>query len=82
MSAYATIRGIETVFARFTANAENHFHNVFMKAEELLVEVGLSHDTILVPRQTQRSNVPYENAEEYYHRAVYIPFVEYILAEL
>ena len=86
VSAYVTIRSIETIFSKFRADAENHFHDVFMKAEELLVEVGSSHNTIPVPRlcgrQTQRSNVPCESAEEYYRRAVYIPFVDHVLAEL
>ncbi|KAK8376559.1 hypothetical protein O3P69_009876 [Scylla paramamosain] len=52
VSAYATIRGIETIFAKIRPDAENHFHDLFMKAEELLVEVGncmtqfLCHDSV------------------------------------
>ncbi|XP_076030802.1 52 kDa repressor of the inhibitor of the protein kinase-like [Oratosquilla oratoria] len=84
--AYALIREIGTLFAKFRADAEVYFHAVFVKAEDLLVEVGSAHDGIPIPRvcarQTQRANVPAASAEEYYRRSVYIPFVDHVVAEL
>lgn len=80
------IHGIETIFAKFREDAENHYCNVFMKAGELLVKVGSSHGTVPAPRlceqQTQRSNVLWESTEECDHRAVHILFVDHILPEL
>jgi len=35
-----------------------------------------------VSRQTQRGNVPAENAEQYYLRNLYIPFIDHIIVEL
>lgn len=86
VSAYMTIREIEILFRKFREDAKRYFHDAFVKAENLLVEVGSSHDTISVPRlcrrQTQRSNIPHENSEEYYRRVVYIPFLDHVLTEL
>jgi hypothetical protein len=86
VSAYQTIEEVKKVFAHSRENAEAEFKDLFGKAQGLLEEVGSSHETIPVPRvcarQTQRGNVPFDTAEEYYRRSVFIPFVDEVIAEL
>ncbi len=86
ISAYATIGEVVTYLKKAREEALTSFHDVFKKAEELLQEIGSSHETIPVPRvcgrQTQRANVPFQTAEEYYRRAVYVPFLDQVVTEL
>ena len=48
--------------------------------------VGSSHHAIPTPRacgrQTHRDNIPFESAEEYYRRLVFLLFIEEVLSEL
>lgn len=75
-----------TYLKKAREEALTSFHDVFKKAEELLQEIGSSHETIPVSRvcgcQTQRASVPFQTAEEYYRRAVYIPFLDQVVTEL
>ena len=56
---------------------------IWNKAEKLAM---INDEIIKVPRQgkmqTQRSNVPVNSAKQYYyHRSVYVPFLDHVLAE-
>ena len=48
--------------------------------------MGSSHETLPVPRvcgkQTKRSNFPHGTPDDYYRRAIFIPFLDHVLAEL
>ena len=76
ISGYAIIGEVVTYLNNAREESLTSFHDVFKKAEELLQEIGSSHENIHVPqlcgRQTQRANVPFQIAEEYYRRAVYV----------
>ena len=86
MSAYSTIGEVKTHLNKVRQCALTSFHDVFQKAEELLLEIGSAHDTIPVPRvckrQTQRADVIFQTAEENYRRSVYVPFIDQVIAEL
>ena len=47
---------------------------------------ALADTTITIPRtgswQNLRDNVEHENAEQYYHRTVFIPFLDYLVQQL
>jgi len=85
-SAYQTIGEVKDIFADTRENAEAKFKDLFERAQELLEEVGSSHHTIPTPRvcgrQTHRDNIPFESAEEYYRRSVFLPFIDEVLSEL
>jgi hypothetical protein len=61
-------------------NDDDRFAKIFGKAEEVLGE-PLTIPRI-VGRQKNRNNIPASSAEEYFQRAVYLPFLDGILAQL
>lgn len=62
---------------------DQSFNNIYNEAEKLVTGMG---DEIKKPRtasrQTQRGNIPSENAEQYYLRNLYIPFIDHVIVEL
>ena len=49
----------------------------------MALKVGVTHSMPYVSgQQTQRNNVTATSSEEYYRRAVTIPFVDHLLQEL
>jgi hypothetical protein len=86
VSAFATIRRIREFFEEMRRNAEFHFNGIYKKAEQLLQEIGGEAKGMKMPRvcsrQTHRSNIVAETAEAYYRRAVFLPFIEQVIAEL
>ena len=64
-------------------NAEESFHPIFAAAEATAREVGAS---IIMPRivgrQAHRSNIMAQNAEEYFLRNAYIPYLDHIILEM
>ena len=52
-------------------------------AVQLATKIDVTHHvTRLTGRQTQRNNVPALNPEEYFKRAITIPFLDHIMQEL
>ena len=52
-------------------------------AVQLATKIDVTrHVTRLTGRQTQRNNVPALNPEEYFKRAITIPFLDHIMQEL
>ena len=52
-------------------------------AVQLATKIDVTpHVTRLKGRQTQRNNVPALNPEEYFKRAITIPFLDHIMQEL
>ena len=64
-------------------DAESEFQNVFTKCQAM---AALADTTITVPRtvyqQNLQDNVEYENAEQYYHRTLFIPFLDCLVQQL
>lgn len=60
------------------------YKDVYTKASTMAQKAGL--DSLQMPRrcgrQTQRSNVPADNVEQYYERAVFLPFVDSMSQQL
>ena len=64
-------------------DAASEFQNVFTKCQAM---AALADTTITVPRtvsrQNLRDNVEHENAEQYYRRTVFIPFLDCLVQQL
>ena len=64
-------------------DAASEFQNVFTKCQAM---AALADTTITVPRtvsrQNLRDNVEHENAEQYYRRTVFIPFLDSLVQQL
>lgn len=71
----------ETV--KFTRSNEKDYDIIFTKAEKM---AKLADITIEIPRrcgrQTQRSNIPADDAKEYYRRTVFIPFLDSTIQQM
>ncbi|XP_050516687.1 52 kDa repressor of the inhibitor of the protein kinase-like [Diabrotica virgifera virgifera] len=62
---------------------DRSFNNIYKEAEKLVLNIGGQiAKPRTVSRQTQRGNIPAEDAEQYYLRNLYIPFIDHILVEL
>lgn len=72
------------VFGDIRANAESEFDTIFQKSQQMISAVG--GDAITMPRtagrQTARDNVPAVDSAEYYRRSLFLPFVDFLMAEL
>ena len=64
-------------------DAASEFQNVFTKCKAM---AALADTTITVPstisRQNLRDNIEHENAEQYYRRTIFIPFLDCLLQQL
>ena len=64
-------------------DAASIFQNVFTKCQAM---AALADTVITVPRtgsrQNLRDNVEHENAQQYYHRTVFIPFLNCLVQQL
>jgi len=71
------VDGVVFVLREIRSNVENEFKIIFNEANEIANALEL---TITMPRltknQTKRCNVPAENEEEYYRRAIFIPWLD------
>ena len=71
------------VFRKYRENAEDSFKTIMVKVEELADRLGV---TKTVPRQckrqTHRSNVGGSTPEEYFRRAVFVPYLDLIISHL
>ncbi|CAI6343853.1 unnamed protein product [Macrosiphum euphorbiae] len=74
------VDGVVFVLREIRSNVENEFKIIFDEANEIANALEL---TITMPRltknQTKRCNVPAENEEEYYRRAIFIPWLDYFI---
>ena len=84
--AYTTVRSIQKVFEEYREDSKEHFGRIFHRVEDLLGEVGSAHEKVTAPRTcsrlTQRSNVEADSPEEYFRRSVFLPFLDFVIAEL
>ncbi|XP_063435948.1 52 kDa repressor of the inhibitor of the protein kinase-like [Mytilus trossulus] len=76
---------IDTVKAlvKSTRDDETEFDNVFEKATAMaeVADIGGIKAPRRCGRQTQRSNVPADNVQVYYRRAVFLPFLDSMIQQ-
>lgn len=77
------IKDTVTILKEKRCNAEVVFSQLFMEAQELAkqLEVELKPPR-LVKKQIHRANQPTKVPEEYFRRAVYIPLLDHVLADI
>lgn len=65
-------------------SCDQSFSIIYKQVEKLVLNMGgeIRKPRTVVSRQTQRGNVPAENAEQYYLRNLYIPFIDHVIVEL
>ncbi|XP_042913321.2 52 kDa repressor of the inhibitor of the protein kinase-like [Parasteatoda tepidariorum] len=64
-------------------NASEEFTAIFTKAEHICEELGIEMNRPRVAsRQVHRSNLPSENAEEFFRRSLFIPYLDSIISSL
>lgn len=82
-SAIEMVEHLNTLLVNMRENAETKFHEIFIAAENLSHEIG---EEIQIPRVTRfqryRENYESSSPEEYYRRAIFIPFVEHFINQL
>ncbi|GBM52843.1 hypothetical protein AVEN_154174-1 [Araneus ventricosus] len=70
--------GAATMRGQFRGvNAKDNFKTLYAQAKEIAAKLDIKEEIPRVRRlQTARNNVPYSTEEEYYRRAVYVPYLD------
>ena len=80
---FELIDAVKTALKQERKDVDASFQRTYQKMKAMARKAGL--DQLITPRtcnrQTLRSNVPYDTVEEYYKRAVYIPFLDGMVQE-
>jgi Domain of unknown function (DUF4371)/hAT family C-terminal dimerisation region len=64
-------------------NACEEFSVIFKKAQSICQDLNVElKQSRLTARQAHRSNIPSENAEEYFRRSIFIPYLDSIISSL
>jgi len=75
--------GVKEILQGMRTKAEERFHDIFEEPEILCKGIDME---IKMPRRAQqqlyRCNVPAESPEEYFKKAVYIPFIDHFLVQM
>lgn len=83
LSAYDMVDTVKSTLHRLRGD-DKTFTDMWKDMEKMAQIAGL--DTLRIPRrcgrQTQRSNVPAESAQEYYRRAIILPFLDSLVNQL
>lgn len=83
-SALSYADDIISVLTRIRENAETEFKSLFRECEEAARNMGSQITTprLIKGRQVHRANVAAENSEEYFRRAVFIPWTDGLISNL
>ena len=83
-TAYREVNVVKAVLADVRENISQHHSQLYQAAVQLSENINSSPPSI--PRrcgkQTQRANVSAETPEEYYRRALTIPFIDHLLSHI
>lgn len=83
LSAYEDIKTVKTIIADLRKKPEKEFRPIFAKMMKIATAAGI--EELSVPRrcgrQTARNNVQSSSTEEYWRRAVFIPFLDHLNQE-
>ena len=84
LEVYSQISGVVAVFQGHRGEADISFKKVYGEMCSLTAVHGREKPVIprTSARQTQRSNVPASDAEEYWRRSVFVPFLDSVISEM
>ncbi|GBM12527.1 repressor of the inhibitor of the protein kinase [Araneus ventricosus] len=75
--AIANVTSILDLLSKQRVNANNNFKTLYAQVKEIAAKLHIKEEIPRVCRlQTARNNVPYSTEEEYYRRAVYVPYLD------
>ncbi|GBM63956.1 repressor of the inhibitor of the protein kinase [Araneus ventricosus] len=75
--AIANVTSVLDLLSKQRINANNNFKTLYAQVKEIAAKLDIKEDIRRVCRlQTARNNVPYNKEEEYYRRAVYVPYLD------
>ena len=84
LTAYSEITSAKDLLRDVRTNCDVEFAKIFKDASELTSLFGQNHPEVprLATRQTHRNNISGQTPEVYWRRAVFVPFVDNLIAEL
>ena len=83
MEAVAEVKHVVTALKEVRENISVHHKEWFATVEQICDSVGVEPSLPrLCARQKNRSNIPAENACEYYRRVISIPLLDHLISEL
>ena len=84
LTAYSEITSARDLLRDVRTNCDVEFAKIFKDASELTSLFGQDHPEVprLAMRQTHRNNISVQTPEVYWRRAVFVPFVDNLIAEL
>ncbi|XP_071177886.1 52 kDa repressor of the inhibitor of the protein kinase-like [Mytilus edulis] len=81
LQGYSMVDNIKNVLISARGN-DAEYDNVYQKAEQM---AEIADTELVIPRrcgrQTQRSNVPGDTPQDYFKRAVYLPYIDALIQE-
>ncbi|GBO16502.1 hypothetical protein AVEN_231505-1 [Araneus ventricosus] len=74
---YANVTSVLDLLSKQRVNANDNFKTLYAQVKEIAAKLDIKEEIPRVCRlQTARNNVPYSTEEEYYRRAVYVPYLD------
>ncbi|GBL73360.1 hypothetical protein AVEN_159384-1 [Araneus ventricosus] len=75
--AIANVTSVLYLLSKQRVNANDNFKTLYAQVKEIASKLDIKEEILRVCRlQTARNNVPYSTEEEYYRRAVYVPYLD------
>ncbi|GBL78891.1 hypothetical protein AVEN_48870-1 [Araneus ventricosus] len=75
--AMANVTSVLDLLSKQRVNANDNFKTLYALVKEIAAKLDIKEEIPRVCRlQTARNNVPYSTEEEYYRRAVYVPYLD------
>ncbi|GBO02379.1 hypothetical protein AVEN_179536-1 [Araneus ventricosus] len=73
----ANVASVLDLLSKQRVNANDNFKTLYAQVKEITAKLDIKEEIPRVCRlQTARNNVPYNTEEEYYLRAVYVPYLD------
>ncbi|GBL92759.1 hypothetical protein AVEN_269734-1, partial [Araneus ventricosus] len=71
------VTSVLDLLSKQRVNANDNFKTLYAQVKEIAAKLDIKEEIPRVCRlQTARNNVPYSAEEEYYRRAVYVPYLD------
>ncbi|GBL81624.1 repressor of the inhibitor of the protein kinase [Araneus ventricosus] len=75
--AIANVTSVLDLLSKQRVNANDNFKTLYAQVKEIASKLDIKEEIPRICRlQTARNNVPYSTEEEYYRRAVYVPYLD------
>ena len=73
----SNVTSVLDLLSKQRVNADENFKTLYGQVKEFAAKLGITEEVPRVCRlQTARNNIPYSTEEEYYRRAVYVPYLD------